>query len=155
MYQLHIAPWLYHMDLCLIPLDTVSVMTVLIVSPSLPPLFSGHGECHCGECKCHAGYIGDNCNCSTDTSSCVSDDGKICSGRGSCVCGHCQCTEPGAFGDTCEKCPTCPDACGTKRYGQRQRGRDVWRERGKARRRVGREGRVNHVLSVQGFLMCT
>uniref|UniRef100_A0A8C2GIG0 Integrin beta n=1 Tax=Cyprinus carpio TaxID=7962 RepID=A0A8C2GIG0_CYPCA len=79
-------------------------------------LCSGHGECHCGECKCHAGYIGDNCNCSTETASCASDDGKICSGRGSCVCGRCQCTEPGAFGDTCEKCPTCPDACGTKRY---------------------------------------
>ncbi|KAM6986303.1 integrin beta-5 [Aplochiton taeniatus] len=78
-------------------------------------LCSGHGECHCGECKCHAGYIGDNCNCSTETSSCVSDDGQMCSGRGSCVCGRCQCTEPGAFGDTCEKCPTCPDACGTKR----------------------------------------
>ncbi|XP_055086425.1 integrin beta-5 [Periophthalmus magnuspinnatus] len=78
-------------------------------------LCSGHGECHCGECKCHAGYIGDNCNCSTETSSCVSDDGQMCSGRGSCVCGRCQCSEPGAFGDTCEKCPTCPDACGTKR----------------------------------------
>ncbi|XP_070770262.1 integrin beta-5 [Enoplosus armatus] len=78
-------------------------------------LCSGHGECHCGECKCHAGYIGDNCNCSTETSSCVSDDGQMCSGRGICVCGRCQCTEPGAFGDTCEKCPTCPDACGTKR----------------------------------------
>uniref|UniRef100_A0A6Q2Z3Z4 Integrin beta n=1 Tax=Esox lucius TaxID=8010 RepID=A0A6Q2Z3Z4_ESOLU len=74
-----------------------------------------HGECHCGECKCHAGYIGDNCNCSTETLSCVSDDGQICSGRGNCACGRCQCTEPGAFGDTCEKCPTCPDACGTKR----------------------------------------
>uniref|UniRef100_A0A667ZTX7 Integrin beta n=1 Tax=Myripristis murdjan TaxID=586833 RepID=A0A667ZTX7_9TELE len=80
-------------------------------------LCSGHGECHCGECKCHAGYIGDNCNCSTETSPCISDDGQMCSGRGSCVCGRCQCTEPGAFGDTCEKCPTCPDACGTKRYG--------------------------------------
>ncbi|XP_034142710.1 integrin beta-5 isoform X2 [Esox lucius] len=78
-------------------------------------LCSGHGECHCGECKCHAGYIGDNCNCSTETLSCVSDDGQICSGRGNCACGRCQCTEPGAFGDTCEKCPTCPDACGTKR----------------------------------------
>lgn len=75
----------------------------------------GHGECHCGECKCHAGYVGDNCNCSTDTSSCISEDGQMCSGRGSCVCGRCQCSEPGAFGDTCEKCPTCPDACGTKR----------------------------------------
>ncbi|XP_068184933.1 integrin beta-5 [Antennarius striatus] len=78
-------------------------------------LCSGHGECHCGECKCHAGYVGDNCNCSTETASCVSDDGKMCSGRGNCVCGRCLCTEPGAFGDTCEKCPTCPDACGTKR----------------------------------------
>uniref|UniRef100_A0A3P8UYU5 Integrin beta n=1 Tax=Cynoglossus semilaevis TaxID=244447 RepID=A0A3P8UYU5_CYNSE len=78
-------------------------------------LCSGHGECHCGECKCHAGFIGDNCNCSIDTSTCVADDGQMCSGRGNCVCGRCQCTEPGAFGDTCEKCPTCPDACGTKR----------------------------------------
>uniref|UniRef100_A0A7N8XX74 Integrin beta n=1 Tax=Mastacembelus armatus TaxID=205130 RepID=A0A7N8XX74_9TELE len=78
-------------------------------------LCSGHGECHCGQCKCHAGYIGGDCNCSTETSSCISDDGQMCSGRGNCVCGRCQCTEPGAFGDTCEKCPTCPDACGTKR----------------------------------------
>nr|XP_020493522.1 integrin beta-5 [Labrus bergylta] len=78
-------------------------------------LCSGHGECHCGECKCHAGFVGDNCNCSTETSTCVSDDGQMCSGRGNCVCGRCQCIEPGAFGDTCEKCPTCPDACGTKR----------------------------------------
>ncbi|KAJ3591799.1 hypothetical protein NHX12_006931 [Muraenolepis orangiensis] len=78
-------------------------------------LCAGHGECHCGECKCHASYIGDNCNCSTETSTCVAADGQLCSGRGRCVCGSCQCTEPGAFGDTCEKCPTCPDACGTKR----------------------------------------
>lgn len=78
-------------------------------------LCSGHGECHCGECKCYAGFVGDSCNCSTDTSTCFSDDGQMCSGRGNCVCGRCQCTEPGAFGDTCEKCPTCPDACGTKR----------------------------------------
>ncbi|KAJ8255266.1 hypothetical protein GJAV_G00202920 [Gymnothorax javanicus] len=78
-------------------------------------LCSGHGECHCGECKCHAGYIGDNCNCSTETASCMSSDGRMCSGRGVCVCGSCRCTEPGAFGDVCEKCPTCPDACGTKR----------------------------------------
>ncbi|XP_072253637.1 integrin beta-5 [Leuresthes tenuis] len=78
-------------------------------------LCSGHGECHCGECKCHAGYIGDNCNCSMETGSCMSDDGRMCSGRGKCVCGRCECTEPGAFGQTCNKCPTCPDACGTKR----------------------------------------
>ncbi|XP_075037304.1 integrin beta-5 [Mixophyes fleayi] len=78
-------------------------------------LCSGHGECDCGECKCHAGYIGDNCNCTTETSGCMSSDGQMCSGRGNCVCGGCQCTEPGAFGETCEKCPTCPDACVTKR----------------------------------------
>ncbi|KAM5281280.1 integrin beta-5 isoform 2-T2 [Ctenodactylus gundi] len=78
-------------------------------------LCSGHGECHCGECKCQAGYIGDNCNCSTDISSCRAKDGQTCSNRGHCVCGQCQCVEPGAFGDTCEKCPTCPDACSTKR----------------------------------------
>lgn len=78
-------------------------------------LCSGHGECHCGECKCHAGYIGDNCNCSTETDSCVSVDGQMCSDRGNCVCGRCHCVEPGAFGETCEKCPTCPDSCGTKR----------------------------------------
>ncbi|XP_062862702.1 integrin beta-5 [Trichomycterus rosablanca] len=78
-------------------------------------LCSGHGDCHCGECKCHASYIGDNCNCTIETAACVSEDGRMCSGRGSCACGRCQCTEPGAFGDTCEKCPTCPDACATKR----------------------------------------
>ncbi|XP_030874603.1 integrin beta-5-like [Leptonychotes weddellii] len=78
-------------------------------------LCSGHGECHCGECKCHAGYIGDNCNCSTDLSTCLAKDGQICSDRGHCVCGQCRCTEPGAFGETCERCPTCPDACSTKR----------------------------------------
>lgn len=94
--------------------STKHVMCDFLLLLSCP----GHGECHCGECKCHAGYIGDNCNCSTETSLCVSDDEQMCSGRGQCVCGHCQCTEPGAFGDTCEKCPTCPDACGTKRWHQ-------------------------------------
>ncbi|XP_060543900.1 integrin beta-5 [Pantherophis guttatus] len=78
-------------------------------------LCSGHGECHCGECKCHNGYIGDNCNCSMDTGRCLSNDGQMCSGRGNCICGKCQCTEPGAFGETCEKCPTCPGVCSTKR----------------------------------------
>uniref|UniRef100_H3B689 Integrin beta n=1 Tax=Latimeria chalumnae TaxID=7897 RepID=H3B689_LATCH len=82
---------------------------------SLKFLSWSHGECHCGECKCHAGYIGDNCNCSIETDTCISSDGQMCSSRGNCVCGRCQCAHPGAFGDTCEKCPTCPDACGSKR----------------------------------------
>lgn len=87
-----------------------------LLMPLSPLCPLGHGECHCGECKCHAGYIGDNCNCSTETGSCMSSDGQMCSGRGTCVCGRCQCTEPGAFGETCEKCPTCPGVCSTKRY---------------------------------------
>lgn len=78
-------------------------------------LCSGHGDCYCGECKCHRGYIGDNCNCSTEMDSCLSKDGQMCSERGNCICGKCHCTEPGAFGETCEKCPTCPGVCSTKR----------------------------------------
>ncbi|XP_044294258.1 integrin beta-5 [Varanus komodoensis] len=78
-------------------------------------LCSDHGECDCGECKCHRGYVGDNCNCSTEQDRCFSNDGQLCSGRGTCICGKCQCTEPGAFGETCEKCPTCPGVCSTKR----------------------------------------
>lgn len=39
----------------------------------------------------------------------------LCSGRGHCLCGVCECTQPGAYGLTCEKCPTCPDACTIKK----------------------------------------
>lgn len=111
-------------------------------SPLLSP--PGHGECHCGECKCHAGYIGDNCNCSTEMDSCVSSDGQMCSGRGACVCGKCQCTEPGAFGETCEKCPTCPGVCSTKRYSQAVR--EGFLAGGKVRSLVpGRLFRLHHL----------
>ncbi|XP_077351486.1 integrin beta-3-like [Festucalex cinctus] len=78
-------------------------------------LCSGHGKCSCGFCQCDAGWVGDNCNCSTRIDTCMSSIGLLCSGRGSCECGVCQCTQPGAYGATCEKCPTCPDSCTIKK----------------------------------------
>ncbi|XP_039596750.1 integrin beta-3a [Polypterus senegalus] len=78
-------------------------------------LCSGHGKCSCGDCLCNADWKGDYCNCSTRTDTCMSGIGLLCSGRGQCQCGRCQCTQPGAYGDTCEKCPTCPDACTFKK----------------------------------------
>ncbi|XP_042360065.1 integrin beta-3-like [Plectropomus leopardus] len=77
-------------------------------------LCSDHGKCNCGRCQCDAGWQGENCNCSTITETCASSNGLQCSGRGYCQCGVCHCTEPGAYGDTCEKCPTCPDSCTIK-----------------------------------------
>ncbi|XP_029293448.1 integrin beta-3a [Cottoperca gobio] len=78
-------------------------------------LCSDHGKCSCGICQCDAGFKGENCNCSTRIDPCMSSIGMLCSGRGSCQCGVCQCTQPGAYGDTCEKCPTCPDSCTIKK----------------------------------------
>ncbi|XP_041673033.1 integrin beta-3a [Cheilinus undulatus] len=77
-------------------------------------LCSSHGKCDCGFCRCDAGWKGDNCNCSTQIDSCMSNIGMLCSGRGYCECGVCQCTQPGAYGTTCDKCPTCPDSCTIK-----------------------------------------
>uniref|UniRef100_A0A3P8RZD1 Integrin beta n=1 Tax=Amphiprion percula TaxID=161767 RepID=A0A3P8RZD1_AMPPE len=78
-------------------------------------LCSDHGKCNCGFCQCDAGWKGENCNCTTRTDTCMSHIGLLCSGRGSCECGVCQCTQPGAYGATCEKCPTCPDSCTIKK----------------------------------------
>ncbi|XP_073438439.1 integrin beta-3 [Dendrobates tinctorius] len=76
---------------------------------------SGHGQCNCGDCICESDWTGDYCNCTTRTDMCMSSSGLLCSGRGQCVCGKCDCTQPGSYGDTCEKCPTCPDACTFKK----------------------------------------
>ncbi|KAF7225920.1 integrin beta-3a [Nothobranchius furzeri] len=78
-------------------------------------LCSDHGRCNCGFCQCDAGWTGDSCDCSTRTDTCMSSIGLLCSGRGNCECGVCQCTQPGAYGSTCEKCPTCPDSCTIKK----------------------------------------
>ncbi|XP_056143499.1 integrin beta-3-like [Lampris incognitus] len=78
-------------------------------------LCSSHGKCDCGSCICELGWRGENCNCSMRTDTCTSSSGLLCSGRGHCVCGVCECTQPGATGDTCERCPTCPDACTIKK----------------------------------------
>ncbi|KAA8585372.1 hypothetical protein FQN60_004066 [Etheostoma spectabile] len=106
------------------------------------PSCSGRGDCLCGQCSCHAnefgqvwgkycecddfnclrfkgslcsGWKGENCNCTTRIDTCMSNIGMLCSGRGNCECGVCQCTQPGAYGETCEKCPTCPDSCTIKK----------------------------------------
>uniref|UniRef100_A0A3Q2P8X3 Integrin beta n=1 Tax=Fundulus heteroclitus TaxID=8078 RepID=A0A3Q2P8X3_FUNHE len=78
-------------------------------------LCSGHGDCNCGFCQCAPDWQGENCNCSRRTDTCMSNLGLLCSGRGQCVCGACECTQPGAYGATCDKCPTCPDACTMKK----------------------------------------
>ncbi|XP_076855858.1 integrin beta-3b isoform X2 [Brachyhypopomus gauderio] len=78
-------------------------------------LCSGHGICSCGFCQCDPDWTGENCNCSSRTDTCMSSLGLLCSGRGQCVCGMCECTQPGAYGSTCDKCPTCPDACSMKK----------------------------------------
>lgn len=78
-------------------------------------LCSGNGECNCGSCQCNSGWSGEICACSTHTDNCLGIGGLICSGRGTCTCGVCECTQPGAYGLTCEKCPTCPDACTIKK----------------------------------------
>ncbi|XP_067334038.1 integrin beta-3-like [Channa argus] len=78
-------------------------------------LCSDHGKCSCGFCQCDAGWKGENCNCTTRTDTCMSNIGLLCSGRGNCECGVCQCTQPGAYGATCQKCPTCPDSCTIKK----------------------------------------
>ncbi|XP_075440495.1 integrin beta-3 isoform X2 [Ascaphus truei] len=76
---------------------------------------SGHGQCSCGDCNCESDWTGDYCNCTSRTDTCMSSSGLLCSGRGQCVCGKCDCTQPGSYGDTCDKCPTCPDACTFKK----------------------------------------
>ncbi|XP_043911160.1 integrin beta-3 isoform X2 [Protopterus annectens] len=76
---------------------------------------SGHGQCSCGDCICDQGWSGDYCNCSTLIDNCMAANDLMCSGRGQCSCGQCECTQPGAYGNTCEKCPTCPDACTFKK----------------------------------------
>ncbi|XP_067869266.1 integrin beta-3-like [Heterodontus francisci] len=75
---------------------------------------SGNGKCECSECRCFPDWTGSYCNCTTKTDNCVPAFGFICNGRGYCECGKCVCTG-GAYGDQCEKCPTCPDACTFKR----------------------------------------
>ncbi|MGH0131413.1 UNVERIFIED_CONTAM: hypothetical protein FKN15_046466 [Acipenser sinensis] len=83
--------------------------------PNTPLSTGSHGKCSCGDCLCDPDWKGDYCNCSTRTDTCMSSIGLLCSSRGQCVCGTCECTQPGAYGDTCEKCPTCPDVCTFKK----------------------------------------
>lgn len=68
------------------------------------------GRCECGSCICYGNYSGDNCGCTTDQSSCISKNNKLCNEHGKCDCGKCVCDNP-YFGPTCEKCLTCEKHC--------------------------------------------
>lgn len=70
----------------------------------------GFGRCQCGVCQCYANRTGRACECSMDTDSCISPDGKFCSGQGHCKCNRCQCRD-GYFGALCEQCPGCQTSC--------------------------------------------
>lgn len=70
----------------------------------------GFGRCQCGVCQCYANRTGRACECSMDTDSCISPDGKFCSGQGHCKCNRCQCRD-GHFGALCEQCPGCQTSC--------------------------------------------
>ena len=73
-----------------------------------------HGVCECGVCKCHDGWGGNACECSSSIDTCKAPNGDICSGHGECRCGKCECEikeDIRYTGRYCEKCPTCPGRC--------------------------------------------
>ncbi|XP_043940907.1 integrin beta-4 isoform X2 [Protopterus annectens] len=60
------------------------------------PKCNYHGDMVCGECVCHPGWLGANCNCSNansaETLPCIRPGTQEpCSGRGKCLCGKCHC----------------------------------------------------------------
>ncbi|KAK4288945.1 hypothetical protein Pmani_038062 [Petrolisthes manimaculis] len=74
------------------------------------------GQCRCGACMCRQGYIGEACECPTDTSTCIQPNHhhqqqqdqqhhqqgpSVCSNKGTCQCGRCRC-EDGYKGMFCE-----------------------------------------------------
>ncbi|CAF0786166.1 unnamed protein product [Didymodactylos carnosus] len=76
-----------------------------------------HGECDCGKrCKCHAGWTGEDCSCTTNNSTCLTKNDTICNNQGVCECGKCICHKDSEFlGPTCEDCFTCAHRCADTR----------------------------------------
>ncbi|XP_063777824.1 integrin beta-8 [Pseudophryne corroboree] len=74
-------------------------------------LCSGNGECENGNCKCHSGWEGDRCQCSSSKIHCMDPNGLVCSGRGTCTCGKCECTDDKSFGPLCQYCSGCSNTC--------------------------------------------
>ncbi|XP_067881888.1 integrin beta-7-like, partial [Heterodontus francisci] len=77
----------------------------------------GQGTLSCGQCSCHAGYVGKFCECSQGsteavdlTELCRKDNGSaVCGGHGDCLCGLCAC-DGHLRGQFCE----CDDASCTR-----------------------------------------
>ncbi|KAI1278772.1 Integrin beta-PS [Halotydeus destructor] len=73
------------------------------------------GQCCDGHCQCQEGWTGESCDCTTNTTECISPNGQICSGHGRCECGKCKCSqdeETGIYAGTfCEQCLTCAGKC--------------------------------------------
>ncbi|KAG8573215.1 hypothetical protein GDO81_012329 [Engystomops pustulosus] len=78
---------------------------------NLGKLCSGNGDCNNGDCKCHSGWEGDRCQCSSSKKHCMDSNGLICSGRGTCTCGRCECTNDKSFGPLCQYCSGCSNTC--------------------------------------------
>lgn len=74
-----------------------------------------HGICECGNCVCFQDWIGEACECSTNTKTCISpNNGQLCSDHGACICGKCHCSEIDGvkfYGNFCEECSICPTHC--------------------------------------------
>ncbi|KAM4027943.1 integrin beta-8 [Anomaloglossus baeobatrachus] len=78
---------------------------------NLGKLCSGTGECKNGYCRCHSGWEGDRCQCSSSKQHCMDSNGLVCSGRGTCTCGKCECTNDKSFGPLCQYCSGCSNTC--------------------------------------------
>ncbi|CAG7817701.1 unnamed protein product [Allacma fusca] len=55
-------------------------------------------------CRCHPGFTGATCNCTSDTSNCrATPESSICSNNGDCKCNNCECRR-GLQGKFCDEC---------------------------------------------------
>ncbi|KAK3750418.1 hypothetical protein QZH41_016986, partial [Actinostola sp. cb2023] len=77
---------------------------------------ASHGSCDCGTCTCVGNWTGPDCMCTKEISTCIDEDGVLCSGRGTCECGKCACNETLSYkGAYCSDCPACEGWCDVNR----------------------------------------